>query len=159
MMRRGKGSHKHTMIQRNIQNVVREMGHIAVIEPLLGTRNADLLVHNPQTLETTIIEIELHKNYQHAFKSIRADLRYCSDVVVICGNETILGALNRLIARLHAQERKRVHFVLINQYIDFIRTLFQNKNNKTTYSKTQNKIGIAKDLAQAWLKRSSHGQH
>lgn len=125
--------------------MLREMGYIVIIEPPFDERNADLLVQNPRTLETTIIEIELHKNYHHAIQSIRSDLQYCNDVIVICGYETILKVLRKFVVKFHTKERKRIHFVLINQYFDFIRTLFQNKNNNKIHNKTQNKFRIKKE--------------
>jgi len=133
------------MIQREIQNILREMGYIVIIEPPFGGRNADILVQNPRTLETTIVEIELHKNYRHAIKSIRSDLRFCNKVIVLCGNQTILKSLNNYSGKSLMKDRQRIHFLLINQYIDYIRTLFQNKNNNKTHNKTQNKIGARKE--------------
>ena len=122
------------MIQKNIGKILRGMGYIVIIEPAFDGRNGDLLIQNPQTLAITIIEIELHKNYRHAIQSINSDLRFCDEVIIFCRNETILRALNRLSGRFHKEDRQRIHFVLINQYIDFIRTLFQNKNNNKILS-------------------------
>ena len=106
-MRKSKGSQKHTMIQREIQDMLREIGYIVIIEPPFDGRNADLLVQNPQTLETTIIEIELHKNYRHAIKSIHSDLRFCNKVIVLCGNQTILRSLNNYSGKFLTKDRKR----------------------------------------------------
>lgn len=136
------------MIQREIQDMLRKMGYLVIIEPPFDGRNADLLVQNPLTLETTIIEVELHKNYRHAIKSIRSDLRFCNTVIVLCGNQTISRSLSNYSGKFLMKDRQRIHFVLINQYLDYIRTLFQNKNNNKTHNKTQNKVGILGDLAE-----------
>ena len=144
-MRKGKGSYQHKKIQGDIQIMLRKMGYIVIIESSLDGRNADLVIQNPQTLETTIIEIELHKNYAHAIQSIKSDLRFCNKVIILCGNKTILRALIKLSREFDRKDRKKIHFVLVNRHFDFIRTLFQNKNNKKTHNKTQNKIQIKKE--------------
>jgi len=120
--------------------MLREMGYLVIIEPAFDGRNADLLIHDINTLETVIIEIEFHKNYHHAIKSIESDLRFGNVVIVFCDSETIKDALYRLSAKLEKPDRQRVHFVLTNQYIYFIRTLFQNKDNNNIHNRTRNNI-------------------
>lgn len=144
-MRKGKGSKKHTMIQRKIREELIKRGYIVIIEPSFNGRNADVVIQDTRTLKTTIIEIELHKNYSHAIQSINSDLRFANNVIVICGSQTILRSLSNYSAKFHMKDRKRILFVSINRYIDFIRTLFQNKNNNKIHNKTQNKIQIKKE--------------
>lgn len=123
-----------------MHKMLREMGYLVIIEPAFDGRNADLLVQDIDTLKTTIIEIELHKNYHHAIKSIASDLRFGDKVITVCDSETIKGALCRLSAKLEKPDRQRVHFVMINHYIDYIRTLFQNKDNNNIHNRTRNNI-------------------
>lgn len=130
----------HTAIQKDIQDMLRSMGYLVIIEPAFDNRNADILVQNPKILQTTIIEIELHKNYNHALCSLNSDLRFSDRVIVVCGNEVILNTLSELSIKFHYKDQQRILFVLKNQYIEFIRTLFQNKNNNKIHNKTQNKI-------------------
>lgn len=130
----------HTALQKNIQDILRNKGYLVIIEPAFDNRNADILVQNPQTLQTTIIEIELHKNYRHAFCSLNSDLKFSDRVIVVCGDEVILNILSELSMKFHHKDRQRILFVLKNQYIKFIRTLFQNKNNNNIHNRTQNKV-------------------
>jgi hypothetical protein len=141
-MPRGKGSQKHKTMQRVIEDMLREMGYLVIIEPAFDGRNADLLVQDMETLRTTIIEIELHKNYHHAIQSIRSDLRFCNDVIVFCKDETIIHALDERSIQFGKENRRRIHFLPINHYVNYIRTLFQNKNNNKSHNKTQNKTRI-----------------
>ena len=161
----------HTAIQKDIQNILREMGYLVIIEPAFDNRNADILVQNPKTRQTTIIEIELHKNHRHALCSLNSDLRFSDRVIVVCADEVILNTLSELSMKFHHKNRQKILFVLKNQYIEFIRTLFQNKNNNKTYNKTQNKIRMKEkdrtkslrlfkttaDLAESEPKRREHG--
>jgi|GEM_PF-2132026 len=132
----------HTSIQKNLQDLLRDRGYLTVLEPPFDNRNADVLVQDPETMKTTIIEIELHKNYQHAFCSLNSDLKYADQVIVICANDIIRKTLSQLSIRLHHKNQQRIIFVLKNHYIEFIRTLFQNKNNNKIPNKTQNKVRI-----------------
>ncbi len=120
--------------------MLREMGYLAIIEPAFDGRNADLLVQDINTLKTTIIEIELHKNYHHAIKSIESDLRFGNEVITFCDSERIKGALYRLSMKFEKADRQRIHFVTINHYINYIRTLFQNKDNNNIHNRTRNNI-------------------
>jgi len=123
-----------------MHKMLREMGYLVIIEPAFDGRNADILVQDINTLKTTIIEIELHKNYYHAIESIESDLRFSNVVIVFCDSETIKDALYRLSAKLEKPDRQRVHFATINHYIDYIRTLFQNKENNNNHNRTRNNI-------------------
>lgn len=130
----------HTALQKNIQDILRNNGYLVIIEPAFDHRNADILVQNPETLQTTIIEIELHKNFRHAFCSLNSDLKFSDRVIVVCGDEVILNTLSELSIKFHPKDQQRILFVLKNQYIEFIRILFQNKNNNKIHNKTQNKV-------------------
>jgi hypothetical protein len=144
-MTRGKGSDKHKNLQKVLSTLLREMGYLVIIEPAFDSRNADLLVQDIQSMKTTIIEIELHKNYRHALQSIRSDLQFCNEVIVLCENVVILRRLNDLCNKFCNTNRNRIHFVPINHYLNYIRTLFQNKNNRKNHNKSQNNIRHYKD--------------
>ena len=139
-MTRGKGSDRHKNLQKILSALLRERGYLVMIEPAFDSRNADLVVQDIQSMKTTIIEIELHRNYQHALQSIRSDLQFCDEVIILCANVVILRRLNNLCNKFCYTDRNRIHFAPINHYLDYVRTLFQNKNNRKNHNKSQNNI-------------------
>lgn len=138
-----KGGEQHKNIQRTIKKMLQNRGYIVIPEGVIGYGNVDIIAQNIDTLETIGIEIELHKNYSQATKSIIRDAKFCDKVIIICKYSHILKTLrNRVSVILDKDDLKRVYFLLIEEYNDFIRILFPNKNNNTPYNKTPNKIRI-----------------